>query len=1055
MKHYFLLLATLVMPLFLMAQLTSQKVEIKWIDNISNQQDSQPNFYFEGMKNFGPTGLVPYFYTEFELLPQQEISRIWLSNIIEETMPINPVSFDGLNMDLVNQYKPEYEIKEFDGKRLARVYIPCLAKNQLSGYINRLQSFDLEYSVDENNITLDKELKSRNFAQSSALGSGSWYQFKVSNTGIYKITYEQAVSAGMNFEGLSSQKIKVYGFGGMLPENNNDLKYEDIPEISIKMVDGGDGVFGSGDYILFFAEGPDTWTYNSEMEVFQHNLNIYSREAYYFMVLSNGEGKRVNSINTTQNANYSVNTFSDYQVKEDETTNLINSGRRWFGDKYEFTTEYQYPFSFENIATGSGVYVKAVFGARSSTSSRFTLTAFDISKSVSIAAIPSGSYPSYAVNGEIRHQFNPTTTPSSFNIKVNYNQPTSSSIGWLDFIEVNVERNLIFNGTQMTFRNPKSIGEDRISEFVMQKNASHSPEIWDITNFTTPTVVSANQQSNSVTFKSNTSILREFVAFQESSALRAEFVKSIENQDLHGNFNYDYIIITHPDFLAQANELADFHRETSNLDVFVTTLEPIYNEFSSGRQDVSAIRDYMRCVYENSNKKLKYLLLFGDASMDYLNRVDNNTNMVPTWQSYESFNPISSLATDDYFGYLDVNEGDFSYDEIDLGIGRFPVVTVDEAQQMVDKVKHYKSFSEGVHADWLNNICIIADDEDNNLHVTQADDLSILVDSIYPSANIDKIYVDAYAQESTPAGQRYPKVNESINEKIDKGALIISYTGHGGEVGWGQERYLDVPDIYTWTNYNKLAVFLTATCEFARYDDPDRVSAGELIFLNNRGGGIALFTTSRATYAGSNFVVSTNFYKIALKKDQGEYPTLGDLLKKTKLASGEGVNVMKFVLLGDPAMKMNMPENQVKITSIINNGNNQETDTLKALSNITISGEIVDVNNNLMSQFNGSVYPSIYDKPTTVSTLANDAASKVFDFELQKNILYKGKADVVNGKFEFSFIVPRDIAYKYGEGKISFYAENGITDASGYKRDIVIGGYDENSTWDEEGPEIE
>jgi hypothetical protein len=1054
MKSLHLLLALIVVPVMIFAQATTQKAEIKWIERSASASDSLFSLYFEGMRNYGSTGLIPYYYAEIDMPLHQSLAELHIANVLEMSFAFPKNVYDDLLVDLKDDYKPVYQVKLKDGRKFAQVYVPCIVQNPLPGYINRMQSFDLEYTLEDSDFDTEKSLNANHFAANSALQSGSWYQFKLTESGIYKITYDQASAAGMNFSGISSQKIKVYGFGEMLPESNNELMFPDIPEVAIKMMDGGDGSFDAGDYILFYAQGSDSWKYSTSNHVFEHNINVYSRESFYYMVISEGNGRRIQTISNSQTANFTANTFVDFDVVEDEKYNLINSGRRWFGDKYEFTTEYQYPFNFDNIATGSDVFVNALFAARSTTSSRFTIEAFGESKSVSIGSIPSGSYPSYAINGEIKHSFTPATTPSSFNIKINYNQPTSSSAGWLDYIEVIVLRNLVFNGSQMTFRNPATVAEGRVTEFVMQSESGQNAEVWDITNFTNPVLVSTSVQGNSISFKSATTELREFMAFDEADALRTEFVKTIGNQNLHGDSNYDYIIITHPDFMEQANELADFHSETSHLDVYVTTLESIYHEFSSGRQDVSAIRDYMRCAWENSNKKLKYLLLFGDASMDYLNRVENNTNMIPTWEDVESLNPITSLATDDFFGYLDENEGDLSFDEIDLGIGRFPVVTAAEAQEMVNKVKHYKGTAEGVKADWLNSICLIADDEDSNLHISDADELSVLVDSIYPAANLDKIYVDAYAQESTPAGQRYPKANEAINEKIDRGALIISYTGHGGEVGWGQERFLDVPDIQSWTNYKHLPVFLTATCEFARYDDPNRVSAGELIFLNEDGGGVALFTTSRATYAGSNMVVSTNFYKIALTREQDGYPTLGELLKKTKLASGGSDNVRKFVLLGDPAMKMNMPENKVRITSIINNGTQLETDTLKALSNITISGDIVDANNNPMSQFNGYVYPSIYDKPTIVSTLANDAASKIFDFELQKNIIYKGKADVVNGHFEFTFIVPRDIAYNYGKGKISFYAENGHTDAKGYDREIIIGGYDDYSTTDESGPAI-
>lgn len=1058
MKYYIYTFILLLISNIVFAQIQKESIVLNWNQN-DREAINETVWYFDGAADMSISGLVPYYSKIIVLNDDEILENVILSDILEVGFQLDDEYYEVVNNEISSDYKLDILYKQKENKKTAQISFPAFSKSGLPNVVKRLSSFTISYTTKKSNET-QKSKNATIFENSSVMASGQWYQFMLNTTGIYKITYQQLNDAGINFSDFSSSEFKMYGFGGMLPEPNNDLRYPDIPEIAIQMFDGGDNSFDPGDYFLFYGQSPDTWSYNESKDVFNHRLNIYERNSYYYFVLSDGNGKRITSLNSSQSPDITISSFIDYKFKEDEIYNLINSGRRWFGDKYEFTTDYQYSFSFDNIKPNSEIRIKTVLAARSTTTSRFSVTALGETDVVSIAAIPTGSYPSYAVGGQSDLSVPANNQSKNILVDISYNQPLTGSVGWLDYIEIEVERSLIYENGQLSFRNPASVKDGQVSEFLIQNNSGLNPQIWNVTQIDLPKKIDYNSSAAQISFSTPTSELKEFIIFDNSAFLKASFRKEVPNQNLHAEINHDYIIITHPDFMDQANELADFHREFSGLDVFVTTLEPIYHEFSSGKQDVSAIRDFVRAVHQNSEEgsKLKYLLLFGDASMDYLERETINTNMVPTWQTYESFNPISSIATDDFFGFLDEDEGDFVHDDVNIGIGRFPVVTSVQAQDMVDKIKHYKSNDSSVMSDWRNIICFVADDEDNNLHIRQADDLSQLVDTIYPIANLDKIYVDAYQQESTPAGQRYPKVNEAINERIDKGVLILSYTGHGGEVGWGQERYLDIPDIESWTNIDKLPVFLTATCEFARYDDPDRVSAGELIFLNEKGGGISLFTTSRATYAGSNFIVSTNFYKNALKKEDGTYLAMGEVLKRTKLATGSGSNignVNKFILLGDPALKMNIPEQNITITSVVNNGNDMETDTLKALSNLTIRGEIRNENNQLINDFNGVVYPAIYDKPTTVYTLGNDNGSSVFEFELQNNILYKGLSNVRNGEFEFTFIVPKDIAYKYGSGKISLYAENGEIDAAGYTEDIIIGGFDEYSEDDNEGPEID
>ena len=314
--------------------------------------------------------------------------------------------------------------------------------------------------------------------------------------------------------------------------------------------------------------------------------------------------------------------------------------------------------------------------------------------------------------------------------------------------------------------------------------------------------------------------------------------------------------------------------------------------------------------------------------------------------------------------------------------------------------------------------------------------------------------MDAYEQVSTPSGERYPKVTQDINTRVDRGALMMNYIGHGGELGLAHERILKIADINSWKNYDNMPVFITATCEFSRFDDAERTSAGEYVFLNPNGGGIALFTTTRATYAGGNLRLNKNINKYALNKFDGEYLRLGDVIRYAKNATGSDDNTRKFALLGDPALNFAHPHHNV-ITATINNISVLDvTDTIKALSEVTITGEMQDNNGNKLTSFNGTLFPIVFDKPSKYTTQANDPASNPVEFYIQKNALYKGKASVKDGEWSFSFIVPKDIAYNYGYGKLSYYAKTDSDDAAGNYMDIVVGGYNDNASVDNQGPVV-
>jgi hypothetical protein len=899
-----------------------------------------------------------------------------------------------------------------------------------------------------------REQSGRDYASNSSLAQGDWYKIGVDTTGVFRMGHSDLVALGME-NTIDAGKIKLFGYGkGMLPEAVSGPRPDDLPEIPLKVVDRGDGTIDPGDYILFYTEAPDEWAFNAGTERYYHHRHIYADTNYYFLTTGETPGKRIEQAEALPGEPTFTTSSYDYLLHhEKDMRSLINSGRRMLGEVFDLDDVRRFTFNIPDRVSSAPASFHARLVAKSTSSSSFTINAGSAFENIAMPSVSTSYNSKYAQEQLRSFSFDPQGDELA--VKITYNKANASSIGWLDYFSINMRRKIVLQEGQLLFRDKNSIGQE-IVEYELQSGEG-TAEVWDVTNLYEIEGMPLQTQQGKYRFKAASEELREFVAYDGSHFLTPVPLGKVPNQNLHGMSNtVDYVIIIPDKFSNEASRLASFHRSNSDLEVKVVKLDAIYNEFSSGMQDISAIRDFLKLLYDSSEdgQGLQYVLLFGDGSFDHKDIIEDNTNIVPTYQTPNSLHPVTSYTSDDFFGYLDDGEGDMANDMLDIGIGRLPVATLEEAKVAVDKIIHYGTADEAVMKPWRNVITFVADDGDGNSHLNQADNLAAFVSQNYLEYNIEKIYFDAYRQVTTPGGKRYPAVTENINTRVESGALFVNYTGHGGETGWAHERVLGIPDIQNWSNYNRLPVFVTATCEFSRFDDPERVSAGELVFKHPNGGSIALFTTTRATYGNPNFSLNKSFYRHALRSMNGKIPRMGDLIRLSKEDNGSSDNNRKFVLLGDPALKIAYPEKQARVTHINDSDIEMGGDTLKALSNATIVGEIIDNNGSVASDFNGIVYPTIYDKSVTVTTLGNDQGSYPTDFELQKSVLYKGKADVVEGRFEFSFIVPKDIDYKLGTGKISLYAAGENTDAHGHYNDVMVGGFYEAVAEDVQGPDI-
>lgn len=912
-----------------------------------------------------------------------------------------------------------------------------------------------------------------NFVEKSVLNSGSWYRIKVSSTGVYRISYEDLKAIG--FE--TPENIRIYGNGGgQLPYLNQAEVTDDLAEVALYANLGGDSQFGPGDYYLFYAEGTLQWEYNLSYKMFVQKQHIYAENNYYFITSSFGPGKRISEVdNPSISPNVIVNSYDIYAHHELESSNLIGTGRLRFGENFR---EFPFEKSFNLNAPLSNQPIKLLTSvALRSSIPKSVDVKFNSTSLEQMSFRSSNTTNSEAIYADHKKKlYAINASDAEVKIKLSLLNGVISDEVYLDFITLNARSSLIINTPEFFFRDISSVGAGQAAKFEIS-GANSSTQIWNVNDHNQVYRLKTNLSGGQISFVDSVSTLKKYLAVDVNSNFRTPVLSSegnedvgwIENQNLHALPTPELLIVTHPLFIEQANELAELHRDKDLMRVVVATTEQIYNEFSSGKKDVCAIRNFARMFYERSTPSVpfKYLLLFGDGTYDNRTSDPNNPNYIPTYQSPESMSPTASYTSDDMFAMMEPGEWDESGD-LDIGVGRIPVKSTEnqqEAQGVVDKIKLY--YEPKVMKDWRNRLIFLGDDGesgwDNEIFMADSDSLTRIVEKYEPTMNITKIYLDAYPQISSSTGAAYPEVEIALANAFNRGALVFNYMGHGGENGITQERVFQKTDIEGLKNSPNFPLFITATCQVSRFDNvvidetgefANKLSAGEAALINPNGGAIALLTTTRLVYQDSNFRLSKNVYNQLFKKDEnGKRYRLGDIMRIAKNNTSGTTNKLKFSLLGDPALTLAYGEFKVLTDSINSQDVSVEMDTISAFEKVRISGHIADNNSTLIDDFNGVVYVNAFDKKYTASTRSNDGIP-IINFSMQDKMLFRGKAKVVNGLFTVEFKIPKDISYSFGKGKMSYYATNDIIDAKGYFDGFIIGGTSNEIIDDFDGPEI-
>lgn len=1071
MLNKFLLITIVV---FVSGKIYSQEsdaVRVEWLDPVT-LYDGEDQVLVPSMKGQTPTSQRPNFFYSRPIIN----CNYELSVEVESTENATAADLNYLNRYNINAGRLVYDGKISSARGACFVMLNLFPFVLEGATVKRVTSFRVDFKKKKEEIVHT----AKDFVTTSALapGSGSWHKISVTQDGIYKIDKSFLESMGLDVENINPQHINIYGNGdGLLPVNNSIVRTDDLAKNAIQIVGESDGSFDDGDYILFYGWGPHRWYANDTIDFFQER-HLYSDVSCYFINVSatNTPSRIEEMFQTPAPASNSVSEYSYYSVYEKDLLSLVNGGQRWYGELFDSELSQTFTFNVPGIVSTSPATFEVSLASSANNSSGTAQT-----YSIGGTQLLSDVLPTFSDFGRSTRTMNYNTPSASMGLTISITRNSPDVLTYLDKITLNARRSLSFVGNQFNFTDLSSIGSGNVSEFTVSNFPVSNGFVWEVTDRHKPYKVDGSSSGSTYSFRLETDQMRQFVVSNGVSYFTPTYVGPVTQQDLHALPQADYLIVTHPNFISQANRLAELHTN-NGLSVHVVTSLQIFNEYSSGMQDATAIRSFAKMFYDRSANSPetapKYLLLFGDGTYDPKNRVENNNNLILTYQlnnSSTSEDHIGNMPSDDFFGILDDNEAMSPNDLVDIGVGRLLISDNTMAKEQVDKIEHYMRNGSDLYStvntncgsnngsstfgDWRTKYILIADDEEGNwfLNNDVEPQYQFVSDSL-PEMNCQKIYLDAYTQVATAGGERYPDVNNAINSSIERGALVMNYVGHGGEVGVAEERVITVPQIQSWRNIDVLPLMVSATCEFTKFDDPDRISAGEWASLNPYGAAIALMTTTRSVYFTVNTAIGQKFIRNVFQRNQNLEPlTFGEIITRTKNQVGGGNNKRSFTLIGDPALKIALPRIKVVTDSINGLSPAVLSDTLKALSKVTIKGHVEDHNGTSLNSFDGVLYPTVFDKPKEQFTLSNDGPSESPErlFYTQTNKVYSGKASINNGRFEFTFIVPKDINYSIDNGKISYYAENGTIDAFGYDTTFKIGGINPNGLDDTEGPSID
>lgn len=879
------------------------------------------------------------------------------------------------------------------------------------------------------------------YAPSSRLASGNWAKIEVKETGMQLISNATLKSLGF----ADPSKVNVYGYGGrVLSERLNSSMTDDLPEIPSVVTNKG---------ILFFGYDCIRWT--AGYDSYSHSLNPYSSSSYYFISDSNPERPAPQDAPELTSSSDYVTSFLERRLHEQDITAPYNSGRLILGEDFKTQPSRSFSFQLPGLTPSGTPTIKVAFGAKvsnGSSSLNFNVNGKEWTEKIN--GVPSSE------TFIVRNEFFYSVTPADkINIKIDYSNTGALFTAALDYIELFYPRELNLSGSDLHF-----YVNNRSSTNVELSGADSSTVIWDVTDPENPLNVRYSLEGDKARFVAPAGS-REFVAFKPEGVSRSVAAAGrVPNQDIHSMPAPGMLIISPDKYKDQAQRLADLHANTDGLECLVLSPEQVYNEFSSGTPDVTAFRKLLKMWYDRGDgiDYTRHCLIMSRPSYDSKMTTPAVRlaayPRVPIWQSPTGFTEALSYSTDDYIGMLADNNSDLNMNnaKIHVAVGRMPVKSEAEARNAVDKLEKY--LTSPTFGAWRNNVMVIADDQDNGVHLTQAQSVCAALEKSVKGADYvyERLYLDAYKLGFSGTGSVYPEAKKRMLEKWNEGVMLIDYIGHANPKSWGHENLLTWTDITGMKNKN-LPFLYAATCEFLRWD-ADEVSGGEELWLNPSAGVIGMICPSRTVYISLNGTLNTNTAKYMFATDsEGRGLTVGEIMINGKNDILGENNKLRYALMGDPAMRLPVARNNVSVDCIngVDVANVDDIPVVEALSSVKLSGRVTDHNGNRLEDFNGDVELQVYDAETVVTTNGNGADGVSKSYNDRKTRLFIGKTKAVNGDWEATVHIPSEIGNNFSPAFVSLYAsDTSGREASGSSDNFIIYGFNTQGSDDTEGPLI-
>ncbi len=875
----------------------------------------------------------------------------------------------------------------------------------------------------------------------SVLSEGNWVKLSTDSAGIYRLTYYDLQSFGVDVSNLSSDHLNLYGMAAGAMDEMYDVDFTyDLQKMAILVDDSNDGTFDAGDFLLFYGQGPVTWNYNADSTGFKHTTNPYCNKVYYYLRTDDTNPKRVQMVDySTQTPTDTITELTYTILHEKELYNPLHSGRWWMGELFKDTTERTFTINNPGSNFTEGTLNLSLGSNSTAPSTVEVYVNNQIIDTIQNLITPNGYY-AYRLRN---YTFNLNNLTNPFDLKLVFNQPNDSAFVYLDYFELNLN-------TSLSIPDPIKTTEIRSTQthaegvFLYRLTNTQSFNfVWDVTDPLNVSSMKINRSGDTLSFI-DTRTGRNYLLYnyapmyvtrRDDGSKKTIYIVGdinlpeptlegeVENQDIIGTATPNMMIITTNDLQDAANKLATFHTDTDGLSVGIFKVNQIYNEFSAGRLDPTAIRNFIAQKYNQgkSNNNLQYVLLLGPASFDYRGILYPNIHQVPTYESIESGNLINAYGTDTYLTTLD---------NTFLPVGRIPVSTSEEAYEVVNKIIDYKT--QPMLTNWKNKVVMMADNGEFGYFSQDADYISQTILDTSFNMNQTKLYFSLWP----PVNNGYPQVKQKLLNLLDSGVFYMNYMGYGGAEMLSKEGVFKVEDAQNLENQQRLPLWINASGGTARFDDPEQISLCTALLLNPNGGAIAALGNSAPNYASANFNFNYAFASYLFSNENRD-KAFGDAYAYS--INHLNSNLTKWSFIGDPALKPGWPQHHVITTNINGEEATQYTDTILPGSLLTLEGYIEDNTGNVVTGFNGKVRATVYDMPYIKETIEGEY-DPVKEITLYDSILSMNCLDVDNGHFIGNVRLPANEHLNYGNIKISYYCQNGSEDATGNQAQLIYGG---------------